>query len=109
MHGPLMGVGPFGPTLGIGVLVFVFIVLIWEIFWKGLALWHAARNSQWVWFIVFLFLHTAGILEIVYLVFFRENRENEHMLPWYSSRGKTIVKVVEKVSADTPSDSSSAA
>lgn len=103
-----MGVGPFGTTLGIGLLVFVFILLIWEIFWKGLALWHAARNGQWIWFIVFLFVHTAGILEILYLVFFRENRENDSMLPW-NTRGRTIVKVIEKVSADAPSDSSSAA
>jgi hypothetical protein len=43
--------------------------LLWSLVWGGLALWHAAkRNEKW-WFIAFLFIHTAGILEIVYLVF----------------------------------------
>lgn len=42
---------------------------IWSALWTGLALWHAARRDQKGWFIAFLFIHTAGILEILYLVF----------------------------------------
>ena len=42
---------------------------LWSLFWTGLALWHAAvRREKW-WFILFLLVHTAGILEIIYLVF----------------------------------------
>lgn len=42
---------------------------IWSLIWTGLALWHAAgRKDKW-WFILFLLVHTAGIVEIVYLVF----------------------------------------
>jgi len=55
--------GFFGWGLGIPFLLF------WSLFWGGLALWHAAKRDDKWWFIAFLFIHTAGILEIVYLVF----------------------------------------
>lgn len=45
-------------------------VALWLLFWKGLALWRAARNGQKGWFIVLLVINTVGILEIVYLLFF---------------------------------------
>jgi hypothetical protein len=44
-------------------------LMIWSVFWTGLALWHAARREEKWWFILFLFVHTAGILEIIYLIF----------------------------------------
>ena len=43
------------------------VVVLWTIFWKGLALWHSARRGQSRWFVVLLFLNTLGILEIIYL------------------------------------------
>lgn len=42
---------------------------VWSLIWTGLALWHAARRGDKWWFILFLLVHTAGILEIIYLVF----------------------------------------
>lgn len=45
-------------------------LLLWGIFWKGLALWHSARRSEQWWFIAFLFINTFGILEIIYLFVF---------------------------------------
>ncbi len=51
------------PVVGLGVAL----VVVWSIFWKGLALWHAARRGQLWWFLVLLVLNTAGILEIVYI------------------------------------------
>ncbi len=47
---------------------FLFLVA-WSLLWGGLGLWHAARREDKGWFIVFLLLHTAGILELIYLVF----------------------------------------
>lgn len=42
---------------------------LWSLVWTGLALWHAgSRREKW-WFMLFLLVHTAGILEIIYLVF----------------------------------------
>lgn len=41
----------------------------WSVVWTGFALWYAAkRNEKW-WFILFLLVHTAGILELIYLLF----------------------------------------
>lgn len=41
---------------------------IWSLFWKALALWHAARRGNTVWFIVLLLVNTVGILDIIYLI-----------------------------------------
>jgi hypothetical protein len=51
------------PVAGFGLAV----VLLWSIFWKGLALWHSAQRGQQWWFVVMLIINTAGILEIIYL------------------------------------------
>ncbi|NBV76753.1 hypothetical protein EBR66_01145 [bacterium] len=63
MHGG-MGMG-FGLPVMFGS--FFFIILIWSLLWKGLALWRAAKRDDNWWFVAFLILNTAGILEIVYL------------------------------------------
>ena len=47
------------------------VVIIWTTVLKGFALWHAARNNQRNWFITLLVANTLGILEIVYLIWFR--------------------------------------
>ncbi len=53
----------------------IVLVLVWSLVWKGMALWHAARNSQRNWFIVLLVINTLGILEIVYLAGFRKQNK----------------------------------
>ena len=63
---PFAGFGVLG-VLGVTLLA---ILLIVEIALKGYALWYAARRSEKWWFIAILIINTAGILEIVYLVFF---------------------------------------
>lgn len=58
----------FYPNYGIHALAPLLILLVlWSIFWKGLALWHAGRRAQPWWFVILLILNTAGILEIIYL------------------------------------------
>ena len=65
---------------GLSTIAFLSIVfgtvlfLTWTIFWKGWALWVAARNGAKIWFIVMLVLNTAGILEILYIFFFSKKR-----------------------------------
>jgi hypothetical protein len=47
-----------------------FILLaLWSAVWTGLALWNTAKHNHKGWFIFFLVVHTAGIFEILYLVF----------------------------------------
>lgn len=47
-------------------------LLIWSIFWKGLALWRSARMKHKGWFIALLVINTVGIFEIIYLAATRE-------------------------------------
>lgn len=44
----------------------------WTLFWRGWALWRAAKNEQKIWFGALLVLNTVGLLEIVYLLFFQK-------------------------------------
>jgi hypothetical protein len=66
-HGLGYGVGLGAPTwvplFGFGFLLLV----VWSVFWKGLALWHSAQRGQPWWFVIMLVVNTAGILEIIYL------------------------------------------
>lgn len=56
--------------------IWIFILLVgWELFWKGKALWKAAKNDQGYWFIGMLLLSTIGILPILYLLFFKKINE----------------------------------
>lgn len=47
---------------------------IWELVWKGSALWKAACNKQKYWFVGLLLVNTLGILPIVYLKFFQREQ-----------------------------------
>lgn len=54
------------------------VAIVWTLFWKGIALWKAARNRSPAWFVAILILNTLGILEIVYiLIFSKKNAEVE--------------------------------
>lgn len=43
------------------------VLLLWSVFWKGLALWHSAQRGHYWWFVILLVVNTVGILEIIYL------------------------------------------
>ncbi len=54
-----------------GVPLWAFVLLIvWSLTWKIPALWISARKRQLVWFIILIFINTAGILEILYIFIF---------------------------------------
>jgi len=62
-----MGIGGMG-MLGSLSLGFI-LALAWSLFWKGFALWHAAKRGEQWWFIAILVINTVGILEIIYIFF----------------------------------------
>ena len=43
------------------------ILLVWMLFWKGIALWISAREEKKWWFWIILVFNTMGLLEIIYL------------------------------------------
>lgn len=47
-------------------------VLLWELIWKGFALWKSAQRKEKIWFVLILVLNTLGILPIVYLIMKRK-------------------------------------
>lgn len=52
----------------------IYPIMIWELVWKGLAMWKCGRNNQLTWFVFILILNTAGILPIIYLVWFQRTK-----------------------------------
>ena len=49
-------------------------LMLWSVIWKGIALWRSAQNRQTGWFVALLIVNTAGILEIIYLMFFTKKQ-----------------------------------
>ncbi len=67
------------------------ILIVWSLIWKGIALWHSARNTQAAWFVAILIINTVGILEIVYLLFFRpKGKAMFHSKPSYINNFLTL-------------------
>jgi hypothetical protein len=61
------GIGLGASTWIHGHGLVVLLVIVWSLFWKGLALWHSGRRGQPWWFVILLIVNTFGILEIIYL------------------------------------------
>ena len=57
------------------LLVMVIILSIWELIWKGIALWKCGRQNQLTWFVFILIFNTVGILPIIYLLFFQKEKK----------------------------------
>ena len=94
VHSLPAGIAPF--FVG-GLLVIVF----WSLIWKGFALWYAARNHQKAWFVVMLILNTLGILEIIYILFFRKNKNNNVSTTTVTHTTTTVPPVVPPVVGDS--------
>jgi methionyl-tRNA synthetase len=71
---PLSG---FAPLAGL-FFPLVIVALVWTIVLKGFALWYAARGGQKWWFIALLIINTLGILEIIYLIWFRPDSSESY-------------------------------
>jgi len=60
----------------------IFLALVWEMAWKGIALWRAGRNGHLGWFIALFIVNTMGILPIIYIFAFSRRGER---IPAYES------------------------
>jgi len=52
----------------------IVLIAIWDAVWKAIGLWKSGRNNQLAWFVVLFIFNTAGILPIVYIVFFQKKK-----------------------------------
>jgi len=59
-------------TFEASVLTWLIPLAVWDMIWRGIALWKAVKNNQLNWFIAIFILNTAGILPIVYIKFFQK-------------------------------------
>lgn len=58
------------------IFILIIIVLaIWDLFWRFLAMWKAAKRDQKGWFICLGIFSTAGILPIIYLLIYKDKPE----------------------------------
>ena len=55
--------------------VVISLAIVWEMVWKGIALWRAGRNAHLVWFICLFIFNTLGILPIIYIFAFSRKKE----------------------------------
>ena len=53
----------------------IFLILLWTLPWKGLALWKAVKNDHKRWFVVMLIVNTFAILEILYIFCFSRKKQ----------------------------------
>ena len=59
-------------------LSLLFLSLIWTVPLKGWALWRAAQRKEAWWFIALLLINTLGILEAIYLLVTRKQKNLSH-------------------------------
>ncbi len=52
-------------------------VFVFDLILKGFALWRASRNKHKIWFIILLITESAGIIPIIYLLWFTKAWEKE--------------------------------
>jgi hypothetical protein len=72
----MLGILSLGPSFWIVLAI----AAVWELIWKGIALWKAGRQNQLVWFIFILIVNSAGILPIIYLAFFQQESPESKMI-----------------------------
>ena len=53
------------------------LAVIWSLFWKGLALWHAAKKGNKVWFVILLLVNSLGALDAFYLFYVEKVKTNK--------------------------------
>lgn len=85
MHGFTPFYSPYAPLLMLALAPFIIAIALWTITIKGFALWHAARNGQREWFIALLVINTLGILEVVYLLWFRKDKQGHNHVHTHGS------------------------
>lgn len=53
------GMPDFGPA--------IFLLIVWEAFWKGIGLWKSAKKGDKLWFVAILLINLFGVISIFYL------------------------------------------
>ncbi len=74
--------GPFMAGIGALFIGLFALLIVWNLVWKALALWKAARSGSKIWFLILLVVNTFGILDILYIyVFSKKDRMKKILEP----------------------------
>lgn len=68
-------------TVSTNVVILTVAVVAWDLVWRSVALWRAARNDQAWWFGFLLIINSAGVLPIIYLMSHREASHHYRPVP----------------------------
>ena len=60
-----------------GLMIAMCTIAVWEMIWKGIALWKSAKNNHTAWFVCILIFNTIGILPIIYLLGFQKKAKKK--------------------------------
>ena len=66
---------PFGGWMGGYGGILMLALILWSLAWKGMALWKASKANSQGWFIALLLVNTFGILDILYIYVFSEQKK----------------------------------
>lgn len=53
------------------------VLALWELVWKGIALWKAAREESKPWFVALLLINSSGLLPIFYIFVFSKQAKKQ--------------------------------
>ncbi len=81
----------------LNMLLFALLLVgLWDLVWKGIGLWYAAKYQQRGWFIVILVISLAGLLPIIYLLWFKPKEKTEEGMQQVSVRRRKVKRKVGK-------------
>ena len=90
-----MVINEISAQLGISTGLLVFLV-VWELFWKGIALWKSVKLNHPVWFVLLLIFNTIGILPILYLILFSRHTIGAPKISKINKISLKSIKLVKK-------------
>lgn len=53
----------------------IFLITLWTVPWKVIALWRAVKNNHRKWFVALIILNTLAVLEILYIFVFSKEKK----------------------------------
>ena len=70
----MLGISYFDLQAPVFMSLFL-VIILWDLMWKGIGLWKAARNEEKYWFIAILIINSLGILPILYIYVFQKGKK----------------------------------
>ncbi|MEX2054426.1 MAG: DUF5652 family protein [Candidatus Colwellbacteria bacterium] len=61
-------------------LALLVLVQLWDLVWKGFAMWKAARKRDIFWFVLLILINSAGLLPAFYLFYISEKTSKKKLV-----------------------------